>query len=280
MTPQPDLQELSKDATKKAVLMATLESPITLYSTGVGILGTLAVGLFGAATIPLAAAFGGFGLGVGSWLFNYYGRGDQLADRHIQKFFAELEKRRNEVIKELERSFKKIKSRSKGELRAFADQAAQQFRMAPDRFQTARRTLEQKLTPGELTFGRYLGASERVYLSVLDNLSLTLSLLQSAGTIDAKYIASRRKALRALENPQEADRQEMKTLDEREQLMRGQLDKVNALLTQNEVAITQMDKLNAALAEAKIVQGRTSQDLDSALAEMEDLAQRVQHYSG
>ena len=56
------------------------------------------------------------------------------------------------------------------------------------------------------------------------------------------------------------------------------LDKVNDLVTRNEVAITQMDKLGAALAELRTLPGGASVDLDTAIQEMEELAKQAYRY--
>ncbi|MBI4425255.1 MAG: hypothetical protein HY554_16110 [Elusimicrobia bacterium] len=270
--------DFSRDATKKAVLKATLEHPVTLYSAGVGILGALAMGLFGATALPVAATVGGLGVGMGSWLVNYLLRGGTLADRHVKRLYEELERRRREVSANLEKSLQKLARESKGELHDYAEQGAGQFSMAHGRFQTLQETLRAKLNPGELTYGRYLGAAEQVYLSVLDNLSVMASMLQSVAAIDPKYNAARLKAVRALPRPQPADLEEAKTLEERDRLLKEKLQQVNVMLTQNEVAITEMDKLGASLAELRVLQGGAPVDLDGAIRDMEELARQAHRY--
>ncbi len=274
----PGIADFSREATKKAVLMATLEHPVTMYSAGVGILGTLAVGLFGAATVPVAAALGGLGIGMGSALYNYFVRGEALADLHVRKLYEDLAKARLKVMDGLEKSLKRLGEKAQGEVGEQAEQGAEQFAQAGERFKTLKQTLDDKLQPGELTYGRYLGAAEQVYLSVLDNLTIMSAQLQSVGAIDTRYIASRRKALRALSDPCKADQEELKTLEERAHLVKETLDKVNDLVTRNEVAITQMDKLSTALAELRTQPGGAAVDLDTAIREMEELAKQAYRY--
>ncbi len=273
-----DLREFSREATKKAVLKAGLEHPVTMFSTGVGVLGALAVGLFGAATLPVAATVGGLGLGMGSLLYNYFVRGGTLADQHIKKIYEDLAKQRLKVMQALEKNFKRLGDKAQGEVAEQAEQGGEQFTQAVERFESLKKTLDEKLSPGELTYGRYLGAAEQVYLSVLDNLSIMAALLQSVAAIDTRYIASRMKALLAMSSPKPADKEELKTLEERERVAKETLDKVNDLVTRNEVAITQMDKLGAALAELRTLPGGASVDLDTAIQEMEELAKQAYRY--
>ena len=54
---------------------------------------------------------------------------------------------------------------------------------------------------------------------------------------------------------------------------------VNTLLTFNENAITEFDRVNAAIAEVKGAKAQTSVDLDSAMRELETLAQRAKKLS-
>ncbi|MBI4349476.1 MAG: hypothetical protein HY553_21755 [Elusimicrobia bacterium] len=270
------MADFSRDATRKAVLRAALENPLTMYSTGVGLLGTLAVGLFGAAAAPVAV--GGLGLGLASGLFTYFVRGNAVADRHVKALYEELQKQRQALMARLEKSLKDLARDAQGEVCEQADQGAKQFRMARERFESLQRTLDDKLQPGELTYSRYLGASEQVYLSVLDNLSVVAALLSSVSAIDPRYIAARKKALLALTSPPEADRKELKTISERERLLSDNLEKVNSLLTSNEEAITNMDKLGVALAEIRTSPDGGGADLDTAIQEMEELAKQAHRY--
>ena len=102
------------------------------------------------------------------------------------------------------------------------------------------------------------------------------------GLIGGKRVAKdeqRMQVLKRLKDPQEADRNEFKTLEERVQLLSEQLERANQLLTQNEIAITKMDKLNVALATVKTGAEAAALDLNSAIRDMEDLAKRVHHYN-
>ena len=68
----------------KAVLKTTLQHPISLYSSGVGLLGWLALGVLGMSTPAVIAAIGGTTLGIGSWIVNFFLRGDTLGRKYIE----------------------------------------------------------------------------------------------------------------------------------------------------------------------------------------------------
>ena len=113
--------------------------------------------------------------------------------------------------------------------------------------------LADKLNRKELTFARYLGTAEQVYLSVLDNLLSVASTLKSAATIDSSYIQSRLDLLGSIETPAEADLQETQTLNKRLDLRVKQLERVNTLLTKNEVAMTELDNTTAAISQMRTI---------------------------
>jgi len=138
----------------------------------------------------------------------------------------------------------------------FAAQGAEQFTRIREKFENLREILAQKLNTGELTYGRYFGTAEQVYLSVLDNLRDVVNLLNSVSSIDADYINSRLYELSKHKNPTEADKQEVETLNERKQLRESQSQKVDVLLTLNEKAMTQIDQTTAAIAEMKTVMAK------------------------
>jgi hypothetical protein len=281
---QPTAFELSKAATKKAVLSETLQHPVTLCSTGVGILGGVAVGLFGISLLPVGACLGGLGVGVGSWAFNYFVRGRSFADAYVKDIQERLASQRNTIVTELASALETLSANpghDTPEIPEYAEQANRQFGSVQQRFTSVHSTLNHKLNPGELTFSRYLTAAEQVYLAVLDNLVILVQVLQGLVPIDRSYTRERFEALRKLAKDNdldEADQREFDTLKEREELVIEQLDRVNTLLTQNEEAITEMDRLNLVLASTRIRRGQAASDLDSAIREMEDLARRVHHY--
>jgi hypothetical protein len=168
--------------------------------------------------------------------------------------------------------------KAKPKVRDHSSQALVQLKMLITRYDGLIETLGMKLNPNELTYERYADASLKVFNSVVVNLSISSSLMRSVDGINSRYIEDRLDSLSKILAKHDADLEEIKTLTERKNLITNQMDKINILLTKNEVALTNLDKLNAALAEMNIVGGRVPSEFDSSIAEMEKLVQRVKLY--
>jgi hypothetical protein len=263
---------------KRVVLSRTLQHPLTLYPTAVGLLGAVGIGLFGPVTVAVAAAVAGLGVGLGHLCTQVLVRPDSVAAQHYRELHERLSARREKTIKDLESRLKKAGGLEgcKGQ----ADQALKQFNMVLKRFETMQSLLDAKFERTELTYSRYYVAGEQAFLAVLDTLEGIAGRMQSACAIDSRFYEDRLNATRRQKVVAPADDEELKTLKERMTLRSAQLDSVNTLLTFNENAITEFDRVNAAIAEVKGVKSQTSVDLDSAMRELETLAQRARKLSG
>lgn len=266
--------EFSKKATDKAVLKTTAAHPLTLYPLAIGVLGGLAVILFSAPAVAITATCAGLGLGAGAWLINYFARKKTFASRYIEKLQKKMEEQRKNLLTTLGNQLEYFKTR-KG-LEGYAGQAASQFQKIQNRYESMKAVLQDKLSSGELTYNRFIGTAEQVYLSVLDNLQGISTLIKSADNIDEDYIKGRFSALKKLDKLASADEEEIETLEKRMQLRQKQVDEINDLLTKNERAMTELDQATASLATAKVAQGRANVDLESAMSDLEDLAKRAQ----
>ncbi len=263
---------------KRVVLTRTLQHPLTLYPTAVGLLGAVGIGLFGPVTVAVAATVGGLGLGLAHLATQVFVRSDAVAAQHFKELREQLSAKRGELLADLESRLKKSAELDAG--MGHGDQALKQFRMVQKRFDTMQTLLVAKFEPTELAFSRYFVAGEQAFLSVLDTLEGVAARLQSTSTIDPKYYDERLNALKRQKSLAPADEEEIRTLKERMALRESQLDAVNTLLTFNENAITEFDRVNAAIAEVKGVKAQTSVDLESAMRELETLAQRAKRLSG
>ena len=260
-----------------AVLNNTLQHPSTLYPVAIGVLVTLGILLFQAPLLAVGAAVGGFGIGVGAWIVNYLIRNKTWANRYIESLHKKLDAEKQAALEKIERDLlgsQKMKGSEK-----FAEQGASQFKMIQDCFENLKGILAEKLNPGEITYSRYLGTAEQVYLSVLDNLQNVATLLKSIRTINQDYIEDRIGSLKAVKKQDENDAQEMEALEERMKLREDQMKKIDSLLTQNEEALTELDQTTTSIASVQTVQGRAKVDLESAMKDLEELAKRSQKYS-
>jgi len=170
--------------------------------------------------------------------------------------------------------------RLRDELAALDDpRPLRQFDAARDKRDNLVRVLERRLDAGELTFSRYLTATEAVYSSTTDNLHEAEVALRSISTIDKPYIEERLAELKASSSDEDADaaERERETLEDRLDLHRQQQRRVADLLAQNEAALTAIDRTATSLAEAPI--GRTPQDAEVAMAGLEELASRAGSYA-
>lgn len=263
---------------KRVVLSRTLQHPMTLYPTALGVLGAVGIGLFGPVTVAVAAAVAGLGVGLGHLATQVLMRPDSVAAQHFRELHEQLSAKRAEMLADLEARLKK--GAGLEGCRGYGDQALKQLNMVQQRFETMQTLLAAKFESTELTYSRYFVAGEQAFLAVLDTLDSIVSRMQSACAIDPKYFDERVNATRRQKTVAPADEEELRTLKERMALRDSQLDAVNTLLTFNENAITEFDRVNAAIAAVKGAKSQTSVDLDSAMRELETLAQRAQKLSG
>ena len=264
---------------KKAVLAKSISHPMTLYPAGLGIIGLLGAALLTPALPFAVAGLVGLSMGAGSWATNYFGRREKLSSEHIKVLRGQMQARHAAKLKGLEGDLKQCGGIPGAG--TFIEQGVMQFTMVQEKFATLQQLLSTKLESGELTYGRYLGMAEQVYLSVIDSLRNITNILNSIRSIDPNYIAKRLKYLDAAAeaHDEDADRQadamELRTLTERQEMRKTQLQQVNLLLSRNEEAITAMARTAVSVSAMQTGGDYASMDMDSALSELTELAGRA-----
>jgi hypothetical protein len=229
-------------------------------------LGGVATWLLGPVFL-VPAVVGGV-LGAGAWAWEYAFRRELHARNYLQGMHRTLQLRVEDTLRVLG-----------DELRAleFEPGIAQIDRLR-DKYQVYVELLRRKLDPGEMTFMRYLGMGEQVFLGGLDNLARISDALKGAGTNDADDIRRRIRALRGDGLESQAQDQEEAALTARLALMDQQREKISGWLAENEAAMTVLDRVMAGVAEMNTTQSATMK-MPHAMQELEALAKRASSYS-
>jgi hypothetical protein len=128
-----------------------------------------------------------------------------------------------------------------------------------------------------MTFSRYLGMGEQVFLGGLDNLARISDALKGFATNDAKDIRARINELKQDGIDSHAQDQEEAALQARLKLMEQQREKVFGWLAENEAAMTALDRVMAGVAEMNTTQS-ASMKMEDAMKELETLAARAGSY--
>jgi hypothetical protein len=269
--------DFSHAATRKAVWNESISHPFTLYPVGVGVLGCLAMGLFGISTIALTASLGGLFLGLGSLFINSQLRSDVIAQGYVSKLQREMDKERKVAMRDLLNDLEDLERNRV--FRTYADQAGKQYEHLEERFSTFKDLISRRFSSQELSYARYMATVEQLNLLVVHNLQRIASILRSISAINMDYIQSRLDALAALQSPSSADEKEWQTLQERKALFQEQLERVNEILSDNEAALTQMDKINTSFARLDTDRsGSVGITLEETMKDLEKLAVRIGHY--
>jgi DNA-binding transcriptional MerR regulator len=261
--------EFSQSAVRRAVLRETVSHPASVYPAVLAALGAVAVGLFGWSNPLLWGASGAGAVGLLSWLVNYFARSKSFAGRYLERAHRALEERTRSRLEQLERELAELGlERGVHQLDAFGAKLA-----------NLKEILRRVLDVNELTYGRYLGIAEQVYLSAIDNLHEAALARQAIATIDLSYIDARLRELEKGAAPHDEAASEIESLRARRELHAEQLAKVEELLAQNEVAMTQMDVAAAAIAAIKTGPRSARVDFETAMSELTRLADTAQRYS-
>ena len=166
-----------------------------------------------------------------------------------------------------------------GGLERVGIQATEQFDRANEKFVSFRDVLGQRFSTGEMTYGRYLRSAEQVYLAVLDDLRKAGTMLEAIASVDEDYVQGQLRPLKRKDEPSDAERRQIETLEERLELRKSDLEKVTVLLSSNEKALTHLVSASSSLAGISTAEGLAQAGADKAMAELEDLAKRAERYS-
>lgn len=261
--------DFSPQAVARAVLRETLQKPYVLYPTAVGVLGGLAAVLLGPSTLFLAPAAVGLALGAGSWMVDYALRRDRHAAAYLKRLHEAMAGRVDATIARLRIELTQLDYPI----------GLSQMNQLKLKFEAFRELLRRKLDPGEMTYGRYLGMAEQVFLGGLDNLTRISDALQSLGAIDPQHIERRMREIDRDGIESAAQDREKSALAERAALLERQRSLVDRLLAENEAAMTRIDHVMAAIGGLDTSAGHASMTMESAMDELRVLAERAGAYA-
>ncbi len=159
-----------------------------------------------------------------------------------------------------------------------ADQGIEQLRLMRQKLDRLVEVLRHRLDEGEVTYGRYLGTAEQVYLAALDNLHEVVVTLTSLSGMDEAYLDRRVEDIER-DGITDKERLELETIRQSRSVIEGQRAKVEDLLAENERAMAVLDNTSAALAGTRTRGGHASLSAEAAIGELEALAARTGRYA-
>lgn len=272
------LPDFSAKASKKVLLKETLLHPLTLYAGGAGLLSLLGIGLFGANWLNGSIAMVTIAISFGTWIFNYCARSELYIGRHLESLQKIMESQKKALTEKLSGSLAQIVPT--GGTEDLVKQARAQFPMVNSKFEGFKSLLADKFAPTEITYGRYLGSGEQIYLSVLDQLNQVVTLFKSIEATDLKYTKNRMDDLRKnLTSLSSDDRDELVALEKRVKIMEDSIREIDRILSRNEEGLTALDLARSSIASIKTAKGQATAQLPDAIKDLEELAQRAKQYS-
>ena len=261
--------DFSPQAVRRAVLKQTLQRPGVLYPTAIGCLGGLASLLLGPAAIFVVPALLGVTVGAGSWAVDNTLNQQKNSAEYLLRLRERISGQRSASLLRLQGNLAKLGFQAGLEQ---LDQLQKKF----DAFQAL---LGRKLNPEELTFGRYLGMTEQVFLAGIDNLNRVADTLLALATIDVAKLQARIHELETDNVESKGQDLEIQTLRARIVFHDQQRERIDQWLAENETAISQMDQVMAAIADLDTSTGHASMTMEAAMQELKGLAARTSSYS-
>jgi hypothetical protein len=264
------MPDLSKRAVDWAVLSASLQHPAVVYPAAAGVLGGIGAALLTASPVLVTGAVVGGGVALLSLGVNCLFRRDYFASRYLESAHRTVVAYRESVLEELVRDLREQK----------AAEALAQLERFGEKIKAFEDVLDDKLARNEITFGRFMGIAEQVYLSGIDNLRQVASTRKgSARAADEAYIRRRIATLESANPRSEAQATELAGLKQQLEVRKQNFAKVESCLAQNEQALAQLDLALAAVADMKTGSSHSSVTMETAMSDLQQIARRAGAYS-
>jgi hypothetical protein len=125
---QPPPLDVSPGAIEKHILTETLQHPLTTFSAAIAILSGLYMLAFGANNTSLLLALGAGFLSVGTFIFNYFIRGETLAQNYVREQLEQRRASRENEIVAIRDEFRRLNDKEGEQAALELHQAYQKFK--------------------------------------------------------------------------------------------------------------------------------------------------------
>lgn len=264
MSTQFDREALDTKKINSALFARSAASPLVLYPIVAAGLGVIAGALFGFSAVLLMLLAGGAALAIGGFTTEFALRRQANIKLILQEATERMRQQRESLINTLLQNIDdKALPTAKKQLHDFRH-----------KFDTYVDVLDDRFSPTELTFVRYMSVAEQVYLSALDNLQNAVTSSKVLQTSDIKELKQRLNKLGNSVN----DELERDALQERVNSFESMTKEIAELMVLNEQALATLDSVSAAVARTKVSKGLAESDIETAVNELSRMGAMLARY--
>jgi len=263
----PTARDFSEKSVAKVVRDKSVFHPLVLYPGVLSLLGGVSFFLFSSPVLALIA-LGTFAIGSGTFIVNFFFRRKGIAANYLDEMHERLRQQTEKSLVNLAR-----------ELKAYGCmKGVDQIKRAKEKYHNFVEILDTQIYKTELTYSRYLGIGEQVYLLILDNLTRITLLLKSMSDDNVNSVSARLKSLGSQLNMTEKQLEEKKILERQLKRLRDQDKFVDNIISTNEIALAKLDETQAAIASIQTKHGRASMEIEDVMSELVRLTEGAEKY--
>jgi hypothetical protein len=264
--------DLTSGAIERHILTETLQHPLTTFSAVIAILSGLYMLAFGAnQTSLLLAASAGF-LSIGTFIFNYFIRGEKLAQDYVREQLAQRRASRENEIVAIHEEFRRINNKD-------GEQAALELHQAYQKLKNFLQAREAK-SAQKMKSMRLQILAEDAYFQGVEVLRTAAEIARALQEINAEKLQREvqdwQKHRQKLRDTKSADTRELSALERRIELNQQRINsyrqRENALaelFTEAEACEASLEEAYMQFAGAESVVALPKSNVDNAITRLE-----------
>ncbi|MFV2014533.1 MAG: hypothetical protein ACC656_03840, partial [Candidatus Heimdallarchaeota archaeon] len=206
--------------------------------------------------------------------------------RWVYVIFIDSKNFKTKYVKQLQDAIntqieEKRKDLKRNLLKNGCSQGAKQLIQFKNKFETLIDILQTKFYKGQLTYQRYYGTAQEVYLSGIDNLNSVVMSYKALESIDTAYMKKRLTYIQTKNYQNDIHlKKEFDAIKRAVDTFENQNEKIKALLAENITALVQIDETTIAISQITRTKNNEAQiDMENSMNALVDLAKRSQLYS-
>lgn len=206
--------------------------------------------------------------------------------RWIYAVFIDAKNFKSKYVKQLQDAIteqieQKRKDLKKNLLTYGCSQGAKQLVQFQKKFDTLIDILRTKFDEGQLTYQRYYGTAQEVYLSGIDNLNSVVMSYKALESIDIEYMRNRLKYLSKKDYESDIHlKKEFNAIKRGIETFENQNEQIKAFLAENATALVQIDDTTISISQITRTKNNEAQvDMENSMSALTELAKRSHLYS-